>query len=245
MRTTFLLSAAALVAASAAGAQLASGFAGPRPIRGLVGGSLTVAQPVGDFGDAVDVGGGFSVFGLVNAGPDSPLGLRLDAGFLVYGSQDHRVQLSPTIPAELIGAKLNTTNSIFFLGVGPQLMATGGPLRPYVNGSVGYTWFVTNSSLSGVEGNESLFPTKNKSDGAFTWGGAAGFYIPLSRRAPVALDRGARYHATGEVEYLTEDGVQWDEGPPVRVTLSPRTSVANMITYHIGVSVGLPTPGRR
>jgi hypothetical protein len=235
-----LLTAAALLAASSAGAQVRADMQ-RSPIRGLGGIHAIVAQPVGPFGEAVDVGGGLNLYGLINAGPDSPLGLRLDGGFVIYGSETNRYRLSPTIP-DRVTAKLTTTNSIFFLGAGPQLMATSGPIRPYVNGSVGFSVFVTSSSLSGDDDNDDDFNTTNQSDATLAYTGGAGFYIPLGTRTPVAIDLGAKYHGNGRVEYLRKGDIT--DNPDGSITINRRNTEANLVTYHIVVSVGIPGPRR-
>ena len=117
-------------------------------------------------------------------------------------------------------------------------MAPRGPVRPYVNGTVGLAYFATESSLNGADGVESEFHNTNLDDLRFSFGGGTGVLIPLAhgRRTLVFLDLGARFINNGRTTYLREGGIE--DLPNGDIRLHPIASTANLWTYHIGVSIG-------
>ena len=165
--------------------------------------------------------------------------MRLDGGFLNYGRETTRDPLSSTVGGRIM-VDLTTTNNIGWLGVGPQLMAPRGALRPYVNGTAGLSYFGTTSSVKGSRSaNESFAETTNYHDAQLSWGGGAGVLVPLRRsaRTLVFLDVGARYHDNGRnVRYLREGGIR--DLPNGQLALDVIQSRADLVTYHVGVSIG-------
>ncbi len=232
--TLLAFAAPALVAAQTYGAATRRGE--PRL---MGGGGVTVAQPVGEFGDYVRGGVGVGLHGLARLGGSGAFAVRLDGNFVQYGRERARVLLSPTVGGR-ITADLTTSNNIYWLGVGPQLMAPRGAVRPYVNGSVGYTSFQTESSLqsSRSDDDEPLFRTTNLRDGTLSYGGGLGTLIRVAGNARTLffLDVGARYNSNGRVQYLRKGDIQ--DLPNGDIVLNPVTSTANLWTYHIGVSIG-------
>jgi hypothetical protein len=135
---------------------------------------------------------------------------------------------------------LETTNSIFLFGVGPQLMVPTGQLRPYLNGSVGLAYFSTQSYIQGQDQpDEYRFGnTTHFDDGSLAYGAGAGVYIPLSRRRrPISLDIGARYQRAGRTEYLVEGSIR--DNPDGTISFVPLESDIDLATLHVGVTVGL------
>jgi hypothetical protein len=89
-----------------------------------------------------------------------------------------------------------------WLGVGPQIMAPRGPVRPYANGTAGVAYFATMSSVGGRDELGASFAHDNGRD--------------------------VRYLREGGIRDLPDGGLQLDV---VR-------SRADLITWHLGVSVG-------
>jgi hypothetical protein len=208
----------------------------PAP-RWFVGGSLNYASPQGDFGEQVDQGFGLAAHGMYKVDQAGWLGLRLDGGFIQYGSESYRVPLSGTIGGRIM-VDVNTSNQIAHLGVGPQLGVPTGAFRPYVGGTVGLSYFATTSSVKGDDSSETFASDTNYDDLTLAFGGLGGVYIPLSRGAtPVSLDLGARYHRNGEVSYLKEGSIT--DNVDGTVSFSPIHSEADILTFHIGVSIGI------
>jgi len=235
--STRLLALGALAVATAAlpaGAQLAPTAGDTAPRRAGGGATLVYAQPLGDFKSNVNGGGGGAGHLLVRIGASGALALRVDAAFLVYGHERLRVMVPFT---NRIRYDVTTNNNIVTAGVGPQLMVPSGPVRPYVNGSVGLAYFFTQSSLSAGDGGESFAPTTNLDDANLAYTGGGGFYVPLgSWRHPILLDVGAQYHNNGRAEYLTEDS--FPDDPESTAEPVPIRSKADFMTYHLGISVG-------
>lgn len=205
----------------------------------LMGGAaFTVAQPAGEFGQYVANGIGANLHGLYRVGASGFFALRVDGDFVQYGSETKRVNLSNTVGGR-IRVDLNTANNIAALGAGPQLMVPRGPVRPYVNGTMGFAYFGTESSVRGSSDTQEPFArTTNYDDWTLSYGGGTGILIPVSRRqrSLVFLDLGARFHNNGRVRYLREGGIT--DLPDGDVALDVIHSRANLWTYHVGVSVG-------
>ncbi|HEU4630409.1 MAG TPA: hypothetical protein VFS08_11735 [Gemmatimonadaceae bacterium] len=240
MRPATLLAAAMLLASAAPlhAQERDDTMVLQRPIRGWVGGNLYYARPVGDFANFIDHGWGGDLHGTLLVDQAGVFGLRFDASFMNYGRERvNDVCALPTVCRVLVDVV--TTNNIAFVGAGPQLMAPSGAIRPYVAGQAGWTFIWTNSSIEdNDDDDETTLDTQNLSDNTFSYGGAAGILIPVSAgRTPVAIDFGARYLRNGNVRYLREgDIIDNPSGPPY---LNIQRSRADLVTYYLGVSIGL------
>lgn len=204
-----------------------------RPSRWYGGGSLVLAQPLGEFDEYIDFGGGLAGHIMYQLSPGGAAAIRLDGGYIQYGSEKTRIRPFPRIEADV-----TTSNGIVFVGIGPQLMVPDGRVRPYIGGSVGLSYFVTESSISGRNApDEDLFNTTNFDDFVFSWTGAGGIYIPLRKGLrPISLDIGARYHGNGRARYLREGSIQ--DNPDNSITITPIESETRLLTWHLGVSAG-------
>jgi len=159
--------------------------------------------------------------------------LRLDMGYVLYGSEKTRIRPFPRLEGDI-----TTNNSIVYAGIGPQFMVPDGMLRPYVGGSAGLSYFFTQSSLEGITtGSDQILQTTNFDDVTFAFSGAGGIYIPLRRGLkPISLDIGARYHGNGRARYLREGSIQ--DNPDNSITVTPIESETNLLTWHLGIAVG-------
>jgi hypothetical protein len=205
--------------------------------RSYVGGELTYAHPQGQFANYIDQGWGAGVHYLVRLDQSGWLGLRADAGLVNYGHERQEVLLSPTIGGR-VPVDLTTDNNILFLGAGPQIGLPTGALRPYANGFVGVSYIFTESKVGSTRSGESFAEHTNFDDASFAYGGSAGLYIPVSRRAnPVSIDLGVTYRHNGTAEYLRHGDIT--DNPDGSITLHPVRSETNLINFHLGVSVGV------
>ena len=238
LRRTLMVAAIAIAPASLHAQLLPTAPREIRPPRAFVGGTVVVGQTVGEFHDFVDQSFGLAGHFLYKIDRRGIFGLRADGGFVNYGNDTKRVPLSSSIGGRIL-VDVNTANNIFMLGVGPQLMAPSGFIRPYVSGTVGLSYFVTESSVEGSRNNQAFASTTNFDDFTVAYTGSGGFLIPIAPRSrtPVALDIGVRYHRNGEVEYLREGSIV--DNNDGTITITPIRSEANLITYHLGVQVGL------
>jgi hypothetical protein len=212
-----------------------------RPTVVYFGGQPLYARPVGEFHDYVEHGGGLNLNVVWPVRVESPFALRADGGLIVYGSETRRLCFPGSCRIDL---DLTTTNSIAFLNIGPQLMVPGGPVRPYANAGVGFSYFGTTSSIEGSSStNEPFASTNNFDDVTFAWAGGGGLLIALSQgRTPVMLDLGARYYGNGQTEYLKKGDII--DHPDGSITINPTRSEANLMTFQIGVTVGARAPRR-
>ncbi|MGH7544727.1 MAG: hypothetical protein ACREKI_00930 [Gemmatimonadota bacterium] len=203
------------------------------PPRAFAGGGLGLAVPVGEFQEFVNLGGGLGGFFLYNFDDRRIFGLRVDGGFIVYGSETTRRPLLP-----LIDVEVTTRNAIVMLDIGPQLTFPAGRVQPYVNATVGFSYFVTTSSVRGSSSTESFAETTNFDDFTFAWQSGTGLWITLSRgKNPVLLDLSARYVGNGRVRYLREGSI--DENPDGSITITPIESETNLWFIQVGVAVGV------
>ncbi len=247
MSSSLLPAAALLVAAAPLLAQApapqprpslpATAAGEPRLMGGL---SFTVGQPRGAFDRYVAEGYGVAAHGLYRLDAQGALAVRLDGGALNYGRETLRLPLSGRPGGGRVQLDLTTTNNIFWLGVGPQLMAPRGVVRPYVHGTAGLTYFATTSSVRGRGGaSEPLAEDTNYGDTRFAWAGGGGVLVPVYRtaRTLVFADLGVQYRDSGrDVRYLREGGIR--DLPDGGVELDVIRSRADMLTWHLGVSVG-------
>ncbi|MCU0619277.1 MAG: hypothetical protein MUF40_05155 [Gemmatimonadaceae bacterium] len=216
MRSPIVLAALAL-APLLLGAQAVADDA-PRPRRGAIGLRGVSAQPVGAFGDAVNVGWGGGIDGRWHLDRAGFLSLRADVDFIGHGRRRQPVSLVPAA-GSLIRGRLTTTNTFATLLVGAEAAQPDGPLRPYVHGGLGAAYFRTGSSLGGSDRfGEENFATTNVSDWARMSVVGGGLRIPLERgrRTETLLDLGVRRAWIGPTTYATPDDiVQGFAGPDV------------------------------
>jgi hypothetical protein len=202
--------------------------------------NFAVSQPLGDFNDFISEGYGLTGGFVWNLDRDRVFGIRVEGGFVQYDRERKSACVSTTIGCR-IRVNVNTNNDIVFGGIGPQITVPAGPLRPYMNATAGFSYFITQSSVTGRDGlDEDLFNTTNYDDAVFALTGGGGFLIPLSLgRTPVLLDLGAKFHRNGEATYLRRGSIQ--DNPDGSIVVTPIRSEANFITYRLGVSIGIPT----
>ncbi len=233
-----VLMVAAMTMGSAveAAAQTRRGSRDSAAPRGWVDLNIIGADPVGEFGELVDGGIGANVGGRLAIDRIGAVSLRLDGGFMVYGHERESLCFPPPIGCR-IGADLTTTNHIAYLGVGPEFSLPGA-VSPYVFGTVGFSYFGTSSSLSGLDDDENLFETRHYSDWvtATRFGGGIRARVGATNSGPVAIDVGVEYHRNGVAEYLREGDIL--DHPDGSITLFPNRTEANMMVLRVGVSFG-------
>ena len=239
MRTLLLVPALVLsLAASAAGAHAQligeepEEIRQPEPARGYVSLGLKGAQPLQDFANYIKAGFGFGGQVSHALDPQRILSIRATVDYLIYGHDTERYNV--------YGGDLDitTSNNILSMGIGPQLMAPGPGVRPYVNGTFGFSYFSTGTELKWRYADEAVDSWTDFSDAVMAWTAGGGLLIPLgSGSRPIMLDLGATYHGNGEAEYLREGSITRDESGETYFT--PIRSRTNMVVYTIGVSFGV------
>lgn len=236
-----LASVVAVTAPSTASAQIHGGhvhgvakreYDDARQSRVRIGGGLGVAIPQGEFGRLVGEGFGAQVYSIFGLDRSNVIALRIDAGYVNYGSERFTIPIFPGIGR--VGGEVRTRNNIATFGIGPQLQVPNGPVRPYVNGFVGVGYFFTESSVN--DGFVDFGSTLNFDDTTFAYGFGGGLGLQLGRGS-VELNLDVQYRKHDDAEYLREGGII-DDGFG-GVILNPIRSDADFLTFQVGVSVGL------
>lgn len=224
----------AVILASASLAAAAGGVgAQARVDIGLIG-----ADPVGELGSYVDAGGGIQFGAAIPLdGRRGHVRLRTDFGFIVYGYESKRVCLGAPVGCR-IELDLNTTNGVFFGGVGPEVVLARGSVEPYVNASMGFSYFVTTSALESSWDWEEFATTTNFDDFLWSWRAGAGMRVRVKGGyKPVWVDLGMEHHRNGLADFLTEGDIE--DHPDGSITLYPNRAEANMTVFRVGVAIAV------
>jgi len=243
MRTSFSATcwALALSVAAPAHAQRASGTpAAVREPTTFAGADLIYAEPRGEFRNYVRQAFGASGHLIHSIDAQGVLAFRAEVGYLTYGQRTTRQALGGGALG-LIDVDVTTSNNIVVGSLGAQLMAPNGSVRPYAVGAVGFSYFFTESSVSGTNNGSGnpFVDTQNFGDGGFSssWGG--GLYIPIrSRPLPLSIDLGVQMHKNADIQYLTKGSITFNGAnrPP---TIAPVRSAADYLSFRIGVSAAI------
>lgn len=201
--------------------------------KGLIGFNGSLARPTGEFQQFVDWGGGLGMYGVMNFDRRNQIGLRFGGSFVVYGHESYPAQIVPHVGR--IWVDVETENFIVDFGVGPQFTFGRGPIRPYVYGTAGFSYFATVSSLDGMDGGPDFAHTTNFDDITYALTGGGGLLMSISSR--VSIDMSAQWTFNGEVDYLTRGDIEdnWDGS----ITVYPIRSEANLMTFRFGLAIGL------
>lgn len=177
--------------------------------QGLVGGGLILGIPQGEFGDATDnVGFGASGMALYQF-PLTPIALGVEGTFMIYGRERFNVPLGSG-PLGNVRVDVVTDNNIaqghLVLRLLPPLP---GPITPYADALLGFSYFWTQSRVEDDDfgDDEPVFDSVNFDDFAFSYGFSGGIGIRLhqSFSGSLLLDLRVRYLLGGEAEYLQDD----------------------------------------
>lgn len=240
MRTAFraTLALSAAFGGGVAGAQQTVLFKAPAfPSRITLGGDAVMIQPKGDFASNIGRGWGLNGTGLFRVDEQGYVQLRLDGGIAQYGNETKQIPLNPITGR--VSFKVETSNTIGWAALGGQLQIPDGPFRPYVNGSVAYTNFSTESSLKGTDGSFGDLSTQNQHDGSHAWIYGAGVNIPFGRKFTSGmLNVGARYYKGAEASYLREGDIK--DNPDGTISFTPRHSRTDFILWQLGASFTIP-----
>jgi len=195
-----------------------------------------LARPVGEFQRFVDWGGGLGTYGVINFDRGRHFGLRLDGSFVMYGHERYSTVLSPTI--RRVWVDVDTDNFIVGFGVGPQFTLGNGPIRPYVYGTAGFSYFATVSSVSGTAHFDNGLSSTNFDHftGALVGGGGLLFRLTQGRH-PISIDMSVQSTYNGEAEYLRRGDIV--ENLDGSVTVFPIRSQANLVTFRTGITIGM------
>jgi hypothetical protein len=204
-----------------------------------VGGDFIIGLPQNEFRDNInDEGyGGSAIFGYFLG--DTPIMVGADVGYLNYGTVKRFESFSPDIPE--VTVEVRTTNNILMAHGFVRLQPQDGPVRPYVEGLVGFKYLFTRSSIIDDFLDEPIASSTNFDDLAASWGVGTGLDIRLwenSRRrgiADVSLTIGAKYLWGSEAEYLRKGSIRRD--PDGGLTFLVFRSRTDMLVPSIGARI--------
>jgi len=204
------------------------------PSRFTVGGNGVMSQPKGEFASNVGRGYGFDLNGLFKIDYRGFLNLRADVGGVQYGRE--RKDASFFGITGRITLDLETTNSIAWGAIGPQIMIPDGPFRPYANAAIAYTVFSTTSTLTDPSSGFQYASQDNANDGSHAWIFGSGILIPFGESGGFNL--GARYYYGGRATYLNKGDIT--DNPDGSITLNPRNSKTDLVLWQLGFSFAIP-----
>lgn len=201
----------------------------------VVGFSLQVGVPQGEFAHFVNTG--FGLGGNLTFFMDRSrrAGIRIYGSWIEYGRATQQIPF-PGLPG--ISVDLTTSNDIYSFGVGPEFQLSGGPLRPYVQAAIGASNFATRTSAEGTDNVDPFASTTNFNDWTFAWYGGGGLEYQVSHgRNPVFIDGGVRYQGHGRTRYLREGSIE--PNPGGGIIIDPVESKTDLLIIHLGVQVGI------
>ncbi len=241
-KVTLVLAVLALLAAPVkAEAQYRTDIREARNPVVYLGANFVAANAVGNFSQYVNDGYGGEFWVRKPLDDSGWVSLRADLGFVVYGYQSDPVCMAAPIGCQ-IQVDLTTTNNIVYGGIGPEFAIPSQVARPYVNGALGFSYLFTTSSLEEEFGGDDFGDTKHLGDGVVSAkvGGGVEFQVK-GGRVPLYIDMGVRYHHNGVAQFLTKgDIVNHANGD---ITIYPNRDEANILTYRIGMTIGIPRGG--
>jgi hypothetical protein len=121
------------------------------------------------------------------------------------------------------------------VGAGPLISLSDGPIKPYITGTIGFSYFATESGVSGTNNGEDFAESTNFDDFTFALVGGGGLRIRLKGgNTPVYIDLGSEYHRTGRASYLREGSIV-DNGNGT-ISFTPIQSETNLMLLKLGVS---------
>ena len=162
------------------------------------------------------------------------LGLRSEASFLINGCEIEKVPLSPFVDVEQ-----ETTNWILAAGWGPQIYLGTGPIRPFAYWTVGFSAFVSTTSVSGMYEDEPIASTINHSDFGLQFHGGGGLSIEVvGGEDPLYIDLSASYRYNGWTSYLANGTDNLRRLPDGDWVADPIESDANLLSYSLGLRTG-------
>lgn len=196
-----------------------------------------VAQPKGEFATEVDTEGyGINVGGLFRLDREGMLSVRGDLGGMQYGSETLHAPYLPITGR--VSLDVETTNNVFWGSIGPQVQVPVGRVEPYMNAAIGFMDFATTTAVRGSDSEYEYASTTNSQDVTSAWIFGGGSYVRLGSRKEWAVHLGARYFYGGNATYLAEGDIR--DNPDGTITLFPRRSKTDQVTWQVGVAYTFP-----
>jgi hypothetical protein len=209
-------------------------FPDRRP-KALVGVNLQLGFPQGEFADFVSTGYGLGGNLTFLIDRKRQVGVRIFGSWIEYGRTTETVSF-PGLPGLFVD--LTTSNSIYSFGVGPEFHLTSGAVRPYLQGAIGLSNFVTSTSAEGTDDTDPFASSTNFNDWTVAYYGGGGVMFQLSHgKNPVFLDGGLRLQSHGRTRYLREGSL--DQDGDGDIVIDPVESKTDLLIMHLGVQIGI------
>jgi hypothetical protein len=144
------------------------------------------------------------------------------------------VPLSDSIPD--ISVDVKTDNNIVLTHFLLRAQTRSGPVRPYVDGLIGFKYLFTQTRVEADSEEDPLASTTNLSDFAFSYGVGGGVQFRLAGFGggrELLLDTKVRHLWGSEARYLREGSIERDDGDAIFDVLRSRT---NAVTVQVGVT---------
>ena len=211
------------------------------PSRFTLVGDLLAAQPKGELDTQIDEGFGANVAGLFRLDREGIFSIRGDLGGMQYGSETFRMPYLPITGR--VSLDVETTNMTGWGSIGPQITVPAGFFQPYIHAAIAVVNFTTSTSVRGSDSQYEYANSTNSSDATSAYILGGGIYVPFGSSRSWKFHAGGRYFRGGEATYLKEGDIQ--DNPDGSVTLFPRRSKTDMVTWQLGVSYTFPRQTRR
>lgn len=202
-----------------------------------VNGNFQIGIPLEDFRDQLDdIGFGGGGLFLVQAG-NTPLAAGVELSIMGYAIE--KARYSVRVGGFLKDYELQTSSNIFLGHVVLRFQpATSFPIKPYFDGMLGFKNLFTSTTLTDRDIGETLESGTDKSDWAFSYGGAAGLQIILSQNSGIVLDLRCAYLPGSNASYLTrkkDTGSNPDYNDPIEA-FEQKTSPTLLLLPQIGIT---------
>jgi opacity protein-like surface antigen len=209
----------------------------PRPVYGV---GAALSQPLGQFAHSVHDGHGFDLHLAWRLGTKGAVVLRFEGASLRYGEQTQTIRFNAAT-GDRVQIDMTTANEIYWFSAGPELMRTHGRIRPYVNGGLGLADFNTNTSVNPQGQTDAIATSSNFDKRKLSYGAGIGMLVAVARYGDETayIEAGARFHENGRARYLRPGAIE--NLPDGSIRVSPTTSAANFLTYHLGLSFNTRT----
>ena len=170
--------------------------------------------------------------------PRSHFEVGISLEYLNYGCERRAGPLSADIPE--VRVDITTRNSIFSAAAVLRLIPAVGPIRPYVEGLIGFNYLFTNTTINDDGWSEDIAATTILDAWALTFGAGTGAVIRAldirNRQGrsvfSLYLEIGLRYLKGGTAEYLRERSILRDRGS---LSYTPLISTTDLVKSHLGV----------
>lgn len=200
---------------------------------------FSLAFPMGEFEENVkQTGIGLNgEFFFLTPRPKMPVGLGLNIGYYIYGTESRTEAFQPNIPD--VRVDVERTNNLANFHIVFLISPAYGRFRPYAEGLFGGSYFFTESSVQSRYNDEPIAQDVNFEDWAWSYGIGGGLtYLvsgdPNINNDAIFLDFKVRYLFGSEAEYLKKGSITIDNG---RLIYDVSKSKTDLLSAHLGVRI--------